>query len=270
MKRGFTLLEVLMAIAILGLGLSVLLGAQTGLFASANRAEKISIATGLARCKMSELELELLQKGFPLLDQEAEGECCMGELQEGYQCRWKIQTVELPEPPSAELEMDGGLDTEGTGPLGALMTLQQQGSTALGEKPDIGALATELTSSMSGGDGLASMVMGFVYPTLKPLLEASIRKVIVTVYWREGVRERTLDVTQFITNPQQGLPPDADGGVSTGGGLGSPGTGAGTGSGTGTGAGNPPGGSGLLGGFRFGSTGSSRGTPAAMGTESTP
>jgi general secretion pathway protein I len=57
--RGFTLLEVMMAIAILGLGLSVLLGAQTGLFASATRAEHISVATGLARCRMSEIELEL-------------------------------------------------------------------------------------------------------------------------------------------------------------------------------------------------------------------
>ena len=45
MNRGFTLLEVLMAVAILGLGLSVLLGAQTGLFASATRTEHISIAT---------------------------------------------------------------------------------------------------------------------------------------------------------------------------------------------------------------------------------
>lgn len=251
MKRGFTLLEVLMAIAILGLGLSVLLGAQSGLFANANRAERISVATGLARCKMSELELELLQKGYPLLDQEGEGECCMGELHEGYQCRFKVLRVELPEPPLTDEEGDGGspLDTEGDGPLASLMALTQPGAgAALGEQPDMGALATELTGAVGGGDGIASLAMGFVYPSLKPLLEASIRKVVVTVHWREGTRERTLDVTQFVTHPQEMPPELLDGGVAgDGGGLGA-GIGAllggalgGTSTGTGTATGNPTG-----------------------------
>jgi general secretion pathway protein I len=206
-RRGFTLLEVMMAVAILGLGLSVLLGAQTGLFASANRAEHISVATGLARCRMSELELELLQRGFPLIDQESEGDCCMDEITEGYDCAWKIQTIELPEPPEMSAEMDGGssgpdLDSEGTGPMAALMQLQQ-GVQTPGEAPDIGAMATELTSTMGGSEGIAGMFMGMVYPSLKPMLEASIRKVTVSVRWREGVRQRTLDVTQYVTDPQE-------------------------------------------------------------------
>lgn len=242
MKRGFTLLEVLMAIAILGLGLSVLLGAQTGLFASASRAERISIATGLARCKMSEVELELLQQGYPLLDQDGEGECCMSEIQDGYQCRWKIQRVELPEPPMEGGEVDGGLDLSGEGPMGALMTLQQSNGATLGENPDMSELATQLGGAVGGGDGLASLVMGFVYPSLKPLLEASIRKVVITVHWREGIKERTLDVTQYVTNPQLPSPEELDGGLS-GGGLGTGlggllgGTGMGTGTGPGTGSG---------------------------------
>jgi hypothetical protein len=36
------------------------------------------------------------------------------------------------------------------------------------------------------------------------MLEASVRKIIVTVAWKEGVRERTLVVTQFVTDPRQG------------------------------------------------------------------
>jgi general secretion pathway protein I len=237
MKRGFTLLEVLMAIAILGLGLSVLLGAQTGLFTSAGRAERISIATGLARCKMSEVELELLQKGFPLLDQDGEGECCMSEIQDGYQCRWKIQRVELPEPPMEGEEPDGGLDPTGEGPMSALMALQQSKGASLGESPDMGALASQLGGAVGGGDGIASMVMGFVYPSLKPLLEASIRKVIITVHWREGIKERTLDVTQYLTNPQLPSAEELDGGL-VGGGLG--GLLGGTGTGTATGTGDKP------------------------------
>ncbi|HEY3494543.1 MAG TPA: type II secretion system protein [Polyangiaceae bacterium] len=207
-RRGFTLLEVMMAVAIVGLGLSVLLGAQTGLFASATRARHISVATGLARCRMSEIELELLQQGFPLIDQESEGNCCMDETTEGYDCAWKVLTVELPEPPLTDGETDGGtpsgLDSEGgeSGPMAALMQLQQ-GVKTPGETPDLGALATEFSGAMSGSDGIASMMMGMVYPSLKPMLQASIRKVVVSVRWREGIRPRTLDVTQYITDPQQ-------------------------------------------------------------------
>lgn len=224
MKRGFTLLEVLMAVAILGLGLSVLLGAQTGLFASATRTEHISLATGLARCRMSEVELDLLQKGFPLVDSEGDGPCCMDDSSpDGFTCSWKVERVVLPEMNAEDGGVDGGspdlnlgngldLSSSSTGPLGMLMQLQQNKGAGLGDKPDIGALATQLTSSMGGVDGLASMAMSMVYPTLKPMLEASIRKAIVTVKWQEGIRERTLVVTQYITNPQQGML-DQDGGL---------------------------------------------------------
>jgi hypothetical protein len=36
------------------------------------------------------------------------------------------------------------------------------------------------------------------------MLEASIRKVVVTVSWQDGVREQKLVVTQFLTDPRQG------------------------------------------------------------------
>jgi hypothetical protein len=51
------------------------------------------------------------------------------------------------------------------------------------------------------------------------MLEASIRKVTVTVSWKEGKNERDLSVVQYLTDPRQGdIDPnaptgDADGGV---------------------------------------------------------
>jgi general secretion pathway protein I len=216
------LLEVLMAIAILGLGLTVLLGAQIGMFTNAKRAERLSLATNVARCRMSELELELLTKGYPLIDQESEGDCCMDESEEGFRCSWKIQRIELPEPAGAEGETDGGLnlDTESTGPLGPLMDISEKGPAALGEGTDIGTLAESFGSASAGTDGLVTMVMGLVYPSLKPMLEASIRKVVVTVMWKDGVREQKLVVTQFLTDPRQGeLDPEAAEGLGDGGTL---------------------------------------------------
>ena len=48
-SAAFSLLEVMVAVAILGLGLTVILTAQTGLFSSAKRAAQLSQAVGLAR-----------------------------------------------------------------------------------------------------------------------------------------------------------------------------------------------------------------------------
>ena len=52
--------------------------------------------------------------------------------------------------------------------------------------------------------GLAAMAMSLAYPTLKPMLEASIRKVTVTVKWKEGSNDRDLSVTQYVTDPMRG------------------------------------------------------------------
>ena len=219
--RGFTLLEVMVAVAILGLSLTVILSAQAGLYSGGAYAQHTSVAIGLARCRMSEVELELLQKGYPLVDSEGEGPCCMDQPSDGYTCTWKVVRVILPEMGMGDGGVDAGLDLGGGldfsspaagGPLGMLMQLGSGQGAGLGEKPDMSTLATQLTGSMGGVDGIATMAMTMVYPTLKPMLEASIRKAMVSVHWHEGIKERTLDVTQYLTNPQQGQF-DADGGV---------------------------------------------------------
>jgi hypothetical protein len=75
-----------------------------------------------------------------------------------------------------------------------------------------------------GAGALAPLAMGMVYPQLKAMLEASIRKVTVRVVWMEGRTERDFLVTQYITNPQAGgfLAEDE----SAAGGAGGAGTGA--------------------------------------------
>jgi len=87
-------------------------------------------------------------------------------------------------------------------------------------------------------------MMSMVYPTLKPMLEASIRKVSVTVQYKEGKFERELAITQYVTNPQQGqlLPGVGTGGASGLGGLVGPAAAATPGA-------APPPGGGLFGGF---------------------
>ena len=215
-QRGFTLLEVLVAIAILGLGLTVVSSAQTGVFWSFSKATKLSQAPGLSRCKMAEVELKLLQDGYPLMDEDEEGDCCEDVDIPGYRCSWKVQRVILPELPLGNAGADAGAPGDqapggelgdvspdpmaNMGPLGALATMGQ--AVGLGEKPGMSSFADAMSGS--GGGGLASMFMGFVYPDLKVMLEASIRKVIVTVHFKEGESDRELTVIQYVTSPQQG------------------------------------------------------------------
>lgn len=229
-REGFTLLEVLVALAILGLGLVVILSSQAGLFSSASRGEHLTVASNLLRCKMSEIELTLEQKGFSLTDENDEGECCEEE-GEGYSCSWKIERVELPPMPEASGDQDGGVPGPagsaglsgpgglalGTpppgapgaaGPLGALMNISATQGASLGDKATPGSVMEQLGST--GTSGMEGMVMSLVYPSLKPMLEASIRRVTVKVKWSEGQRARELEVTQFLTRPQEGQLGTAD------------------------------------------------------------
>ncbi|HEX3849732.1 MAG TPA: type II secretion system protein [Polyangiaceae bacterium] len=224
-QRAFTLLEVLVAIAILGLGLTVILGSQVGLFTNASRGEHLTVATNLARCKMGELEVKLLTLGYQLTDETDDGPCCSGdeEANEGYRCSWKVERVTLPELPLSGADAgvnnpggDGGLDL---GPIGLLTGLNQPGGTSLGDKANPTDLAKTLGNAPSPMS-LAPMMMSMVYPTLKPMLEASIRKVSVTVAYKEGKFSRELAVTQYVTNPQQGQLDPTVAGTGGGSGLG--------------------------------------------------
>jgi general secretion pathway protein I len=289
-RRGFTLLEVLVAISILGIGLTAILSAQTGLFASSLYAERVSAASGLLQCRMGELELKMLKMGYPLVDQTEEGPCCNEEATPGYTCKWKIEKILLPNPPSSTVPMGGASATSsgsagspplpsptdtsggaappmgamggpaGLGAIGALAALGQSGGSALGSSPQLGDVTKLLSggglgsssgssplggmgaSMMGGSSFLAPLVMGLVYPQLKPMLEASIRKLTVTVEWKDGSKTRNVEAIQFVTNPQQGgVDPNAANGLNdlAGGGLGGllGGAGLGTGTGTGTGTG---------------------------------
>lgn len=204
-RRAFTLLEVMVAVAILGLGLVTLLTAQTGLFASSKRAATLSEAVGLARCKMSEIEENLLREGFQLTTEDEEGPCCADE-DSALQCKWAIATVMLP-----DFSMNSGADAGASETL-TLDTLGQAKDDL--SKGDTAGTVDQLQGMMGSGIGaggpsmgagaLAPLAMGLVYPQLKAMLEASIRKVTVRVVWMEGSTERDFAITQYITNPQAG------------------------------------------------------------------
>jgi general secretion pathway protein I len=258
-ERGFSLLEVMVAMAILGLTLTVILSAQGGLAASNRSAANMGTAITLGRCKMTELEERLLKLGYPEIDQIDPGVACCDDVKdEIFTCDVKVEKVELPNMNSGNSLGDGGVLT-GPGAMSALpgmvnpaggagLDLADGGLQSMG-----GALASSMGMGMPGmpgaggsgpgAEGLLGMVMGILYPSIKPMYEMSIRRVTVNVKWKEGKKERELPLVQFVTNPQRagfaGNALMADGGVMDFGAPGAPGGAPGTGTGTGTGAGTP-------------------------------
>ncbi len=219
MRRGFSLLEVMVAIAILGLTLTVVLSAQGGLAASNRSAANMGQATHLGRCKMTEIEERLLKLGYQEVDQiDTDTVCCENGTPEGFTCDIKVEKVVLPNynPTSG----DGGagalggllgagsaapgasgsppLDLTGDGGLQSLGSTLQ-GQLGLGMPAGPGAMA-----GGAGAEGLLNMVMGIIYPSIKLMYEASIRRLTVTVKWKEGPNDRELALVQFVTNPQRG------------------------------------------------------------------
>lgn len=204
--RGFSLLEVMVALAIFGLMITGILAAQAGLAASNKKAANMGLASNLARCKMTELEEKLLRLGYPELDDvETGASCCDAQEPGEFSCDTKIERVKMPDPPR-DLGAEGG-DGGFLNPLGPT----PGSSDSIGSAPlnfdaglaDLGGALNAQTGG-KGTAGLLNMVMGFVYPSMKGMMEASIRRITVVVHWNEGRMPQELQVVQFVTNPQRG------------------------------------------------------------------
>jgi len=102
-SSGFTLLEIMVAVAILSISLVALLNFQGNTMIRSGRAEKITEATMLARMKMAELDLELdkLSKRGEFPEEKAEE----GNFEEpfaSYRWKYSISNVNLPAPISGD------------------------------------------------------------------------------------------------------------------------------------------------------------------------
>ncbi|MBN2524829.1 MAG: prepilin-type N-terminal cleavage/methylation domain-containing protein [Deltaproteobacteria bacterium] len=195
-SRGFTIIEIMVAVLLLSSALVAIFAAQFAAVATTAYARNITQATQLGRCKMNELELLFIEEGFQEGDVVESGTCCEfleGEVPENFHCEWMVETVTFPDMSET---MDDSLgDEEGGGP-GSIMDQVTGGSAGMGSMMESGAMDD---MSEMGMDMLSSLM-----PMITGLLEQAIRRVTVKVTWKEGVAEKEFQLMQYVTHPSQG------------------------------------------------------------------
>ena len=176
-ERAFTLLEVMVAMAILAASLAALLQSQTQSVQNSNRSRMTTTATLLARARMGELEHELYEDGFSDIGAESSGDFS-DEGFPNFRWEWKVETVELPTVSEAQEAASGG--GEATGELPAA--------------PGAAALAG------SGSEALdpASAMM---FELIRGVIEASVRRGTFTIFWKERATEQSFVVQAYFTDP---------------------------------------------------------------------
>jgi general secretion pathway protein I len=236
-RAGFTLIEVMIAVVILAIGLSSLFASEAGAIRVAQRARTTTVATLLARCKMGEVEEKIAKEGWPGSALDGRDECCVDAEHEGFKCEWKVERIVLPDSSEAQTEDQakkaleqgkggqgpaGGAGSGGpTPPMGAPLDPSKavdptsaMGIPLTGLPPILGGSgdpsASGMGMGMGGGDPIASMVMQFAFPIMKPIIEEQVRRVTVNVSWKEGSSDQNFEVVQFLVNELPMLAPTVD------------------------------------------------------------
>jgi general secretion pathway protein I len=268
-SRGFTLVEVMMALAILGFGLTVLIKSAAGNIASAQQAHMMGVVTDLARAKMYDIEETLLKDGFSDTEQHEEDQSFTDEGWPLIHYSYKVEEVELPgfdqlqalAKGHAEKTGSGSAGSAGSGSGSADLAGLEAGSEEGGfQNSALGGMLSQFSGfggAGGAGEGDIGSAVGasFVqaqYTMFQQILKVSIRKVSLTVTWQVLGSDRDMKVVAFFTDAgamdkvlsglgKDDLDDKAGAGGAGGGGGGGPGGGGG-GPGGGGGGGTRPGG----------------------------
>ena len=92
---GFTLLEVMVALAIIAVSLVSVIAAQSQSVQLISRGADINILTELARSKMAQLELDFQKRGFGEIPEKGEGGF-ENESYADYRWRYEVSPLQLP------------------------------------------------------------------------------------------------------------------------------------------------------------------------------
>ncbi len=223
---GFTLLEVMIATAILAMGLASVFGSNVIAARRVAHGRMITQATLVGQCRMTQVEAWLRKNQLPQTDQRVDDPPDMGGArccEAPFTCEANVDKIELPSPPQVNADATSQLMNTASSALSGTQFGGAGGAAGGAAANPLTALAGALgglggaggaapgQGAMGSGSGAPDMrgaqgaILAGIYPSLKPLLEGAIRRVTVRVAWQEGARDFSFDLVQYVTNPGQTL-----------------------------------------------------------------
>jgi general secretion pathway protein I len=189
---GFTLLEVIVSMAILGLALMAIFDLNAGAVAMHAYTKKLTVASMLARSKMIDIEQDLYDKAFNNDDEEKSGDFS----DEGWSSfKWRAKIL-APR-------------TQGVSPdqlIGAIFNIPLSGDGAK-DSPLSMLFGGSSSSSSSGSSGSGTSALGPMaglmqgqFTQMVDQLTKAVREVHLTVSWREGKQLETLDLVTHVVS----------------------------------------------------------------------
>ncbi len=190
-RRGFSLLEVMIALSILTVSLVILVQTQSLAVVLTEEAELRITATDLAQQKMTEALLSIETEGFQVSDVYERGDfddygsdglnLDVGEELEDFEWEYSVREVDITiigqaSEEAGDLADDGGSDDGGGGLLGGLFGGGDDG----GANPmaGIGGMVSEALGGLGFGSGDLTEILG-----------PFVREVRVRVWWGGSLEE---------------------------------------------------------------------------------
>ena len=217
-RAGFTLLEMMIALAVLGAAYITLMETQSASIRLSTYGKRITVATLLAQAKMEEVEETLFKEGFPDMDDSDEGD--FEDM--GYPSfKWdlEVRKVELPLGEAmTQMLGSGGGEGGASGMLGGLgggfdpSQLEGMIGSKLPDniKSQLGGMGG--MGGMGGKGGIGGAMSGMLNPDmlrnnvemLSMMIEQALREVSLTVYWGEGGPGKELVLTTHLVKVPEG------------------------------------------------------------------
>lgn len=187
-RRGFTLLEVMVAMSILAMSLVAAFDVVGGALRNHERTRHLELATMLARGKLAEVEARFEEDGFRDFDETDEGTFDEAGHPE---VSWAVKTVK----PTVDLGPEGVVKalTGADGGLEGLLGMTQGG--AAGQGSGGGAAGAAGVSPLAGA-ALAAIQTQLV--ALGEEIKKGVREVRLTVSWKEGASEESFTVVTHL------------------------------------------------------------------------
>lgn len=183
-SSGFTLLEVMVALAILALALTAIVGINGNAIRSHGYAKRVTVATMLARSKMADIESKYIEEGFTSeFDQVMEGNF----EEEGWSdYRWKAEIVKPDIDAANATALVEMLVQKLMGDASSLGD-QSSGTGAPAPTPDLSALTATMQPMIEGQVNV-----------LVETMKKAVREVRLTISWQEGAQTDSFDVVTHL------------------------------------------------------------------------